>query len=842
MMSHYSLKKLSRTALFSVGLIAFVGGCSDKTSNETASPAASTAPVQNTQPLATAEIANANDFALTQEPILFSLYDLGVEESIAASDIRFVLDGNPITTQAIDTDADGKHDSLFAVADFAAGEKKSLTITNDPAIKNPASKKMTQAEISIKEGGEWDGKTYVGGTFKNVDKVVPPPQYTDHSYWIRYEGPGIESDKVAYRIYLDWRNGFDIFGKKVNDVVLQDVGQDGYKNYHYHADWGVDVLKVGKTLGAGAFGYWNGKEVELISDTDSRDALITNNGDLYSSFRINYNGWKVAGKSVDIAADFGMHAGSRLVKVNAKASENIPNFAVGMVKHPNTKLIEGNRNTTGYAWTYVASWGKQSLGGEDEHLGMAVIFRAGDLIQQTTDEKSYVSVLKSYGGELEYYFLAAWELEPNGIKTEEEFVEYLDREVARLTREPRVNVTTAYSQEFTTKPLTAEIALDWAKRMSDSELDRKMYSYHAEGWDVNRRRPGKFEYDVVGVQIQAVDWLNAYAPNPRYAEIAEKISGSYITDDGQIKTFQPDLFSIDLTAPGRVILALAERTGEEKYRKAVDYLRERLKVHPRTTNGVLWHRATYPNQLWLDGVYMGMPFLAEYAAKYETGDQQHASFKEVVHEFKVTRDILRNPNTGLYFHAWDESKEAFWANKETGLSQEQWGRGMGWLAMALVDVLDFIPESETEFRQELIDMSIEFARDLVKFQDPEHGTWWQITDKANKLGNYRESSASAMFSYFLSKGVREGILDESYREVALKAYQGLLDEFTLVHRDGKMSYTNMCYVAGLGFGRDGSYDYYMQERVVKNDAKGFGPFIMASLETAKLLGAQPIQQ
>lgn len=834
-----TLSKTSRTALFSACVITLLSACGEKTSQPPeVTPAKSTSTSAST--LATATVANANDFALTQEPLQFSLYDLGVDSTVSADTIRLVIDGNPITTQAIDTDADGTKDSIFAVADFAAGQEKLLTVSNDPSITNPPSKKFTQAEVSIKEGGEWNGKSYVGGTFKNVDRVAPPPQYTDHSYWIRYEGPGIESDKVGYRIYLDWRNGFDIFGKKVPDVVLQDVGVEDYERYHHHADWGVDVLKVGKSLGMGGFGFWNGEKVELVSDTDSRDTLITNNGDLYSSFRINYNGWKVNNQSVDLKADFGMHAGSRLVKVNVKASENIPNFAIGMVKHPGTTLLEGNRETTGYAWTYVASWGKQSVGGADEHLGMAVIFRSGDLTKQTTDENSYVSVLKSYGGELEYYFLAAWELEPNGIKTEAEFKEYLEREVTRLTKEPRVNLHTAYTETFIEKPLTADVALDWAKRMSDSELDRKMYSYHANGWDVNRRRPGKFEYDVVGVQIQAVDALNAYVPNERYAEIAEKITGSYITDNGEILTFQPDLFSIDLTAPGRVVIDLAERTGKEKYRKAADYLRERLKIHPRTTNGALWHRATYPNQLWLDGVYMGLPFLTQYAAAYETGEEQHASFKEVVHEFQITREKLRNPKTGLYFHAWDESKQAFWANKESGLSQEQWSRGMGWLGMALVDVLDYLPESEKELRAELISMSQEFAADLIKFQDPQHGTWWQVADKAGALGNYHESSGSAMFTYFLTKGVRQGTLDASYKPYAEKAYQGLINEFTLVHRDGRMSFTNICYVAGLGFGRDGSYDYYMQERVVKNDAKGFAPFIMASLEMAKLLGAKPV--
>lgn len=828
------------SALFTAGVVFTLAGCSPEQPQQNVGEASASS-AATVAPLAQLAISNANDFALDREPISLSFYDLGLAPEIDPNDLRVSSGSEVLASQVIDSNGDSQPDALLFVADFTPGQARQFTISNDTNLVKPQVKKQTQAEISIKEGGQWNDKVYEGGEFKNVDRVLPPPQYTDHSYWIRYEGPGIESDKVGYRIYLDWRNGFDIFGKKTNDVVLHNVGLDGWKSYHEHADWGVDVLKVGKSLGMGAFGFWNGKNVELVSDTQSREAIITNNGDLHSSFRINYNQWKVNNQVVDLNADFSMSAGSRLVKVNVKASEAIPNFAIGMVKHPNTSFLQGNMDTTGYAWTYAASWGKQSLGGVDEHLGMAVIFRRGDLQKQTSDDNSYVSVLKSNGGELEYYFLAAWELEPEGIKTEAEFKAYLDREVARLTREPRKNLVTAYTQEFTQKPLTAELALDFAKRMSDSELDRKMTLYHADGWDTHRKRAGKFEYDVVGVQIQAVDWLNAYAPNARYAAIAEQVTGSYITDDGQIRTFDPELFSIDLTNPGRVVIALEQRTGEAKYRKAVDYLRERLKVHPRTSNGAFWHRATYPSQLWLDGVYMGIPFLMQYAAAYETGDAQHASFKEAVHEFEVTREKLRDPKTGLYFHAWDESKEAAWANKETGLSQEFWGRGMGWLAMAIVDALDYLPDSETELRASMTALAQEFAADIVKYQDPTLGTWWQVVNKPNALGNYHESSASAMFSYFLSKGVRQGVLDASYKEAALKAYQGLLNEFTLVHRDGSMSFTNICYVAGLGFGRDGTYDYYMSERIVSNDAKGHGPFILASLETAKLLGAQPVK-
>ncbi len=825
-------------AIYGGIFLAAITGCSPEKTSEQQSiattPVAQPSPVKHE--LAKAEITNANNFELKQEPVYFSFYDLGINAGDdAAKHLTVTADGAAQTAEIIDRDGNGEQDGLLLAIDLPSAGKKSVIISSDPVLQKPALKKQTQAEISIKEGGEWKGKEYVGGTFKNVDKVTPPPQYTDHSYWIRYEGPGIESDKVAYRIYLDWRNGFDIFGKRVNDVVLQNVGQDGYDSYHLNADWGVDVLKVGKSLGMGGFGFWNGKGVDLVSLVDTREAIITNNGNLFSGFKINYNGWQINNQKLDVNAHFTMNAGSRLVNVKLEASHQLPNIAIGLVKHPNTTLIEGPQNISGYAWTYVGSWGKQSWSGENDHLGMAVIFRRDDRAQQTTDENSYVSVMKDKGGELEYYFVAAWEHELDGIKTETDFKAYLDREVQRLTKTPRVRFESSLSADAKKNPLDADAALDWAKKLADSELERKTLKYHYQGWDEFRKRPGKFEYDVVGMQIAALQALNEISPNPAYTKALETVTGSYVRDDGHIETFEPDLFSIDLTKPGEMVILLEQRTKQEKYRKAVDFLRDNLKRHPRTSQGAFWHRATYPNQLWLDGVYMGMPFLAQYASLYETGEQQHDSFKEAVHEFIIAREHLRDPKTGLYYHAWDESKKADWADKETGRSAEFWSRGMGWYAMALVDVLDFLPESENELRKTLIDIVAEFAPDILRYQDGETFTWWQVTNKPGEIGNYRESTASAMFTYFLAKAVNKGYLPESYRDAAIKSYQGMVNEFMTVHNDGKVSMNDQCLVAGLGFGRDGSYDYYMTERIFSNDPKGNSPFIDASLEIYKLL-------
>jgi unsaturated rhamnogalacturonyl hydrolase len=803
--------------------------------------------------IATIEATNPSNFARTQEPLYFSFYELGLSlDDIKTKHLVAQENGKILPSQIIDTDMDSKPDTLLITPDFSAAQTHTFTIVSDARIKIPALKKQTQAEISIKEGGQWNGKVYENFThFENVQKFTPPPQYTDHSYFIRYEGPGIESDKVAYRVYLDWRNGFDIFGKKTHEMVLQNTGQQDYEAYHKDAPWGQDILKVGKTLGTGGFGFWNGKSVDLVSKVKTWDATIVENGALYSDFNIKYNEWQINDHTFNVSSDLAMNAGSRLVHTRLKISEHeaqtseleprarlnkdLPNIAIGVVKHPNTTLLLGSDNISGSAWTYAASWGKQSLSSNDSYLGMAVIFRKGDREQQTDDAGSYVTVMNTNGGDLEYYFVAVWDQELDAIKTEAEFKAYLDREVERLTKAPRTKVESALSAAAKLKPINASAALAWSKGLANAELARKTLNYHANGWDEFRKRPTTFEYDVVGMQIAALQKLDAISPDARYKNALVSVPGSYITSEGKITGFNAEMFSIDKTKAGEMIILLEQRTHESKYRTAVDLLRANLKRHPRTSEGAFWHRVIYPNQLWLDGVYMGMPFLAQYAAVYETGAAQHESFTEAVHEFVIARNHLRNPKTGLYYHAWDESKKADWADKTTGRSAQYWSRGMGWYAMALVDVLDFLPASETELRKTIIDIINEFAPDILRYQDAATGTWWQITDRPGALGNYRESTASAMFTYFLAKAINHGYLPDSYRAAALKSYTGLINEFASVHPDGKISMNGQCLVVGLGFGRDGSYNYYMTEPITSNDAKGNTAFIAAGLEIYTLL-------
>ncbi len=835
------------------------------------------------QVVADVEISNPSQYARESSPLYLSYYDLGMQASDPrAEQLSVRANRMVIPSQSIDEDGDGAKDGILALVNLGPAETLALSLVIDATAPRDFPKR-TQAEISHKVGGDWkprekkpELKEYVGGTFQNVKQLTPPPEHTDHSNFIRYEGPGIESDKVGFRIYLDERNGFDIFGKKTPEPVLGRVGLDGYESYHHMADWGMDILKVGLSLGAGGFGFYDGKSIELVSKLEGWDADVLEDGALYSSLGIRYKGWQVDGKELDARATFAMVGGSRRVQTRVRLTNNLPNLAVGIVKHPGTELVVGSTSVPGKAFTYLGSWGKQSL--NDDQLGMGVIFERGALSTAGTprtpsatagtpgapssaapsavaasgagkdrtapatgsqdrvipleDSANYAVLLEPAGNELSYHFVAAWEGEPGGVKTKEAFAEYLAREAEQLTLAPRVRVKTALSKQAQ-GPMTARAALDWAKKLADSELERKTLSYKFDGWDQSRGRKPKFEYDIVGLQPMAYEELNQVSPDPRYATVVSQVTGSYIDDDGNIREYDEHDYNIDSVAPGRNLLSLWGATQQEKYKKAAALIRRQLEAHPKTSEGAFWHKKRYPWQLWLDGVYMGMPFLARYSVTFEDGK----SLDEVVNEFVIARKHLRDPATGLYFHAWDEKKEQPWANKETGLSPHFWARGLGWFAMALVDVLDYIPEADQKRRAPLLEIITELAPALIKFQDPATKTWWQIMDKPGELANYRESTASAMFSYFLTKAVRKGYLPASYQQNAVDTFDGLVKEFISVHPDGKVSMNNQCLVAGLGYGRDGSYGYYMSEPVWKNDPKGNGPFILAGIELHRLLGS-----
>lgn len=354
----------------------------------------------------------------------------------AESGIFSVLAGEKeLPNQTIDSNIDGKPDDLVFVVDLAANESKNLTIAKSSG-QRAAFPHRTQAELSQKFGGEWKDHMYTGGDFRNVNFVRVPDEHTDHSTFFRYEGPGWESDKVGYRFYLDWRNAADIFGKKTHRMVLQDVGLDGFDSYHVMADWGMDILQVGESLGMGSIGMWQEEKVYRVSKTDSVTCKIVANGPVYSQIRTRYFGWQVGDEKYDLSSNLSITAGSRMTKHELNVDGNVANLCTGLVKHQQAALLLSEANSGG--WRYLANYGKQTLA--DDNLGMAVLFHESNLIRITEDAMSHIVVLKPQNEKLSYYFLAAWEKEPDGITNKEEFIDYLKSEIVKLNNPTVVTV------------------------------------------------------------------------------------------------------------------------------------------------------------------------------------------------------------------------------------------------------------------------------------------------------------------------------------------------------------------------------------------------------------------
>jgi unsaturated rhamnogalacturonyl hydrolase len=280
---------------------------------------------------------------------------------------------------------------------------------------------------------------------------------------------------------------------------------------------------------------------------------------------------------------------------------------------------------------------------------------------------------------------------------------------------------------------------------------------------------------------------------------------------------------------GKLLFDLYDDTKDEKYRIAMDILRKQLKEHPRTSEGGFWHKKIYPHQMWLDGLYMGAPFYARYTVQFENSK----NLDDVAKQFELIQKHSRDEKTGLLYHGWDESKQMDWSNKETGTSPNFWSRSLGWYAMALVDVLDYFPKDHPK-QPELVSYLNQLAEALTKFQH-ESGIWYQVTDMGGREGNYLESTGTSMFAYALAKGVNKGYLPSEFKEVANKAFDGLTRDLIVVAEDGEITITQACAVAGLGGNpyRDGSYEYYVNERKKDNDPKATGPFILAALELDK---------
>lgn len=362
----------------------------------------------------------------------------------------------------------------------------------------------------------------------------------------------------------------------------------------------------------------------------------------------------------------------------------------------------------------------------------------------------------------------------------------------------------------------------WSARMAESVIQRHQpLGPSAARWH--------YEHGFV---LKAIEQVWQETGEARYWRFIHDYVDALVEPGGDIRTYRLEEYNLDQVNPGKMLLPLYRAAGDLRYKKALDLLRTQLQNQPRTRAGGFWHKQIYPYQIWLDGLYMAAPFYAEYARSFD----QPAGFDDVVQQMVLIESRARDSKTGLLYHAWDESRQQRWAHPDTGCSPHFWGRAMGWYAMALVDVLDYLPDDHPG-RAALTAILQRVAEAVVRVQDQATGLWHQVLDQGGRPGNYLEASASCMFIYALAKGVRKACLAPGLMAAARKGYSGALERFIAVDDRGWVNLNGTCSVAGLGGTpyRDGSFEYYVGEPVATNDYKGVGAFILAAVEIEKSL-------
>ena len=352
-------------------------------------------------------------------------------------------------------------------------------------------------------------------------------------------------------------------------------------------------------------------------------------------------------------------------------------------------------------------------------------------------------------------------------------------------------------------------------------------------WNIESIRQGKkpsWNY-IDGCMITALLCASEITGETKYADFAEKFIDYYVFDDGSIRGYSKEKFNLDDVNEGKVLFELYEKTGKEKYKKAIFLLESQLEEQPRTNTGNFWHKLIYPNQIWLDGLYMGQVFSTLFKKYFGNKD-----YSDVVNQFKNVRKLMFDENKKLYYHGCDCSKTAFWADKETGRSKSFWLRAIGWFTISLIDNIDYIDDENA--KAELAKIFAETIDGISQYADAETGMYYQVVDQGGREGNYLETSGSSMIAYAMMKGARLGVIDKKYAEMGRKTFDGICKKYLSISENGDLNLGGICLVAGLGpednKRRNGTFEYYISEPVVENDAKGVAPFVLCYTEVKRM--------
>ncbi len=352
-------------------------------------------------------------------------------------------------------------------------------------------------------------------------------------------------------------------------------------------------------------------------------------------------------------------------------------------------------------------------------------------------------------------------------------------------------------------------------------------------WNIESIRDGKkpqWNY-IDGCMITALLCAAEITGEKKYSDFAERFIDWYVHDDGTITGYDVAEYNLDDINEGRVLFDLYKMTGKEKYKKAIDLIKTQIDGQPRTDTGNFWHKKIYPNQIWLDGLYMAQVFYTRYQKEFGGKD-----YSDIVNQFKKVHELMFDREKKLYYHGCDTSKQMFWADKTTGHSKNFWLRSIGWFCISLIDNIEYIDDEAA--RAELVKIFKEAIEGIAQYADPETGMFYQVVDCGGREGNYLETSGSSMMAYAMMKGARLGVLDKKFAELGKKTFDGICKKYLSINDNGELNLGGICLVAGLGPDakphRDGSYEYYISEPIVENDAKGVAPFILAYTEIKRM--------
>ncbi|MCD8200612.1 MAG: glycoside hydrolase family 88 protein, partial [Clostridia bacterium] len=364
----------------------------------------------------------------------------------------------------------------------------------------------------------------------------------------------------------------------------------------------------------------------------------------------------------------------------------------------------------------------------------------------------------------------------------------------------------------------------------DRYIDRLIEDTRPEApiWNIENilhgKKPG-WNY-IDGCMMTSLYTIYQLTKDKKYLDFIDTFVDYYVFEDGTIRGFKVEDHNLDNLNEGRILFDLYKETGKEKYRKGIDLLYSQIKEQPRCETGNFWHKDIYPNQVWLDGLYMAQVFYT----RYETEIGGKENYPDIVRQFTAVYDNMFDKEKRLYYHGWDTSKKAFWADKETGLSKSFWLRSLGWYTVALVDAIGYFAEDAKEYKEKLTAIFKDTIDGAAMYIDPEGHMLYQVVDQGGREGNYLETSGSSMIAYAMMKGARLGLIDKKYAAVGKEIFDGICETY-LTEKDGKLNLGGICLVAGLGPEnnprRNGTFEYYISEPVVENDAKGTGPFVMA---------------